>query len=84
MGSEALTGSVGAPCGEAETRLPLLLAPIWPTAACARAARPRTTPAPYWDVYFDTLGAAELAFDPAGISVPFPQRDVHLYKHEGP
>lgn len=33
----------------------------------------------YWGVYFDTHEKVKLAFDEAGISIPFPQRDVHLY-----
>ncbi len=35
----------------------------------------------YWDVYFDTTEKIKLKFDAAGISIPFPQQDVHLYKH---
>lgn len=38
--------------------------------------------ADYWDVYFDTTENIKLEFDAAGISIPFPQQDVHLYKHE--
>ena len=33
----------------------------------------------YWDVYWDTTRAVKLAFDGAGISIPFPQRDVHVH-----
>ncbi len=33
----------------------------------------------YWGIYFDTHEKVKLAFDEAGISIPFPQRDVHLY-----
>lgn len=35
--------------------------------------------ADFWGVYFDTHEKVKLAFDEAGISIPFPQRDVHLY-----
>ncbi|MDD9953907.1 MAG: mechanosensitive ion channel [Candidatus Woesearchaeota archaeon] len=35
----------------------------------------------YWNVYFDTHEAVKKAFDKEKISIPFPQRDVHL--HEG-
>ena len=38
--------------------------------------------ADYWGVYFDMHEKVKLAFDEQGISIPFPQRDVHLYKHE--
>lgn len=37
----------------------------------------------YWDVYFDTLETCKKELDKAGISIPFPQRDVHLYNHKG-
>ena len=37
----------------------------------------------YWDVYFETMENVKKGFDAAGISIPFPQRDVHVYKHEG-
>ena len=34
----------------------------------------------YWTVYWDLTGQAKEAFDAEGISIPFPQRDVHLYQ----
>lgn len=34
----------------------------------------------YWPVLFDLTEKAKLAFDDAGISIPFPQTDVHLYR----
>lgn len=46
------------------------------------AVRPWCDPADYWDVYFNTLENAKLALDENAITIPFPQRDVHLYKHE--
>ena len=33
----------------------------------------------YWEVYWDVTQAAKERFDAEGISIPFPQRDVHLY-----
>ncbi|MCB0261269.1 MAG: mechanosensitive ion channel [Calditrichaeota bacterium] len=38
--------------------------------------------ADYWNIYFDTHEKVKQTFDAEGISIPFPQRDVHLYKHE--
>ncbi len=32
----------------------------------------------YWDVYFGTHERLKLAFDKAGVSIPYPQRDVHI------
>jgi len=38
--------------------------------------------ADYWDVFFDTNETVKNRFDEAGIGIPFPQRDVHLYEHK--
>lgn len=43
--------------------------------------RPWVATADYWDVRWDLLEKIKLAFDANGISIPFPQRDVHLYQH---
>ncbi|MGK7909510.1 MAG: mechanosensitive ion channel family protein [Synechococcus sp.] len=43
------------------------------------AVRPNVTVANYWGVYFDTHERLKKRFDREGISIPFPQRDVHLY-----
>ncbi|MCG9552761.1 mechanosensitive ion channel family protein [Vibrio sp. Isolate31] len=36
----------------------------------------------YWDVYWDVTEAVKKRFDEEGITIPFPQRDVHIYNHE--
>jgi len=36
----------------------------------------------YWDVYWSITREVKLRFDAEGISIPFPQRDVHLYTEE--
>jgi small conductance mechanosensitive channel len=33
----------------------------------------------YWDVYWDVTRTVKLRFDAEGVSIPFPQRDVHVY-----
>lgn len=33
----------------------------------------------YWNVYWDIMREVKLRFDREGISIPFPQRDVHLF-----
>lgn len=38
--------------------------------------------ADYWDVYFDMLETVKLTFDEKGISIPYPQMDVHMQKEE--
>jgi len=35
----------------------------------------------YWAVYWDITQQVKARFDEAGISIPFPQRDVHVYQH---
>ncbi len=40
------------------------------------------TSADYWDVFFDANETVKNRFDEAGIGIPFPQRDVHLYEHK--
>ena len=35
----------------------------------------------YWDVYFETTEKVKKRFDAEGVSIPFPQRDVHVYNH---
>ncbi len=41
--------------------------------------RPFATVENYWDVYFETLEQSKNALDEAGISIPYPQRDVHIH-----
>jgi len=36
----------------------------------------------YWDVYWDVTRAVKLCFDKEGVSIPFPQRDVHVYNED--
>ncbi len=43
--------------------------------------RPWVNASDYWGVYMDTTEKVKKAFDANGISIPFPQRDVHLYQH---
>jgi small conductance mechanosensitive channel len=44
--------------------------------------RPWVKPADYWGVYFDTLENGKIALEEAGITIPFPQRDVHIFNEE--
>ena len=40
--------------------------------------RPWTNTEDYWNVYWDIMRDVKLRFDKEGISIPFPQRDVHV------
>lgn len=44
------------------------------------AVRPYSIPEDYWVVYFDVMESGKLALDQAGVTIPFPQMDVHLDK----
>ena len=41
--------------------------------------RPWVKTEDYWDVYWDLTRSVKERFDKEGISIPFPQRDVHLF-----
>ncbi|MCK6263400.1 mechanosensitive ion channel [Vibrio sp. ZSDE26] len=36
----------------------------------------------YWDVYWDVTEKVKKRFDEENITIPFPQRDVHIYQHQ--
>ena len=44
------------------------------------AVRPWVNTADYWAVYFDLNEQIKTRFDAEGISIPYPQQDVHLYQ----
>lgn len=46
------------------------------------AVRPHVNAADYWPLFFDFHEQVKLKFDEEGISIPFPQRDVHLYEEK--
>ena len=45
------------------------------------ALRPWVKTADYWSVFFDLNETIKTRFDEASISIPFPQRDVHVFNH---
>jgi len=42
--------------------------------------RPWVNAADYWGVFWDTTESVKLRFDEAGISIPYPQMDLHIDK----
>jgi len=67
---------------------PKVLAEPAPTVAVSELAdssvnfvvRPWVNSADYWGVYFELTEQLKLECDKAGISIPFPQRDVHMHQ----
>ncbi|MFO7725411.1 MAG: mechanosensitive ion channel, partial [Oceanipulchritudo sp.] len=45
--------------------------------------RPWVKGTDYWGVLFDVHETVKKRFDAEGVSIPFPQRDVHLYQEKG-
>ena len=45
--------------------------------------RPWVKAADYWDVRFEMTEKIKVELDKAGIGIPFPQRDVHLFIEDG-
>ena len=46
------------------------------------AVRPWVKTEDYWNVYWDITREVKMRFDREGISIPFPQRDVHLHSEQ--
>ncbi len=44
--------------------------------------RPWTRTDDYWTVYWDLTRSVKEEFDRQGVSIPFPQRDVHVYRED--
>ncbi|MCG9661695.1 mechanosensitive ion channel [Vibrio mediterranei] len=44
--------------------------------------RPWVRTEDYWDVYWEVTEEVKKQLDRNGISIPFPQRDVHVYQHD--
>jgi len=44
--------------------------------------RPWVSVPDYWNLWFDLTEKIKKRFDEEGISIPFPQRDVHVYEHK--
>ncbi len=43
------------------------------------AVRPWVNAADYWNVFFDTHETVKIRFDEEGLSIPYPQSDVHMF-----
>jgi small conductance mechanosensitive channel len=46
------------------------------------AFRPWVKVEDYWDLYFDLQEQIKVRFDEENVTIPFPQRDVHLFENK--
>jgi len=46
------------------------------------SVRPWVNRADYWGVYCDVTEQIKKKFDEQNISIPFPQRDVHMFQNQ--
>jgi len=44
--------------------------------------RPWVNPGDYWAVYFDVVEKGKEALEAAGLTIPFPQHDIHMYEEK--
>ncbi|MCH5353692.1 MAG: mechanosensitive ion channel [Acutalibacter sp.] len=59
---------------------PLIVVGEWKESSITLAAKVWCHHKDYWNLYFTMQEAVKLAFDREGITIPFPQLDVHLDK----
>ncbi len=58
---------------------PMIKVHVLNTSSIDFIVRPWVKTDDYWDVYWDVTKEVKLRFDREGISIPFPQQDVHLH-----
>ncbi len=66
-----------------ETPAPDILVSEMADSSVNFAVRPWCKPLDYWKIHFGVTEAIKKRFDAEGITIPFPQRDVHMYEHKG-
>lgn len=61
---------------------PMIKVHVLNTSSVDFIVRPWVKTDDYWDVYWDVTREVKLRFDREGITIPFPQQDVHLHTVE--
>ncbi len=77
---DILTGLIEADARILKDPAPMVVVSALGDSAVDITTRSWVASADYWGVYFDLMENAKLALDEAGISIPYPQTDVHLHK----
>ena len=77
---EALNNIVNADSRVLKDPAPMVVVSELADSSVNFAVRVWVNAADYWGVFFDTHETVKLEFDKKGISIPFPQQDIHLFK----
>ena len=72
--------AIGMLCGIMKDPAPLIVVSNLGDSAVDITTRSWVNSGDYWGVYFDLTENAKEAFDAAGISIPYPQTDVHVHQ----
>ena len=64
--------------GYSRTRRPQVAVSELADSSVNFVVRPWVNAADYWDVKFELTEKIKLAFDEQGVSIPFPQMDIHM------
>lgn len=64
------------------TPAPMVAVKEMADSAVVLAVRPWVNTKDYWNFYFDFQKAVKQKYDKEGISIPFPQRDIHLFENK--
>lgn len=82
LGKQVLTGLIEADERILKDPAPLIVISSLGDSAVTITTRSWVNSADYWPVFFDLTENGKLALDENGISIPYPQRDVHIYNEK--
>lgn len=83
LAKQTLEDLVAGQDGVFKTPAPTIAVSELGTSSVNIVVRPWVATDDYWTVYFELLEKIKITFDEKGISFPYPQKDVHLYRPKG-
>lgn len=82
LAKKALEDIVAEQVGVLKIPAPTIAVSELATSSVNIVVRPWVATADYWTIYFELLEKIKITFDEKGISFPFPQQDIHLYRQK--